>query len=118
MSLTSAILKILADGPATACEIIDSMPDASSHTVRATIANLRVAGRIKVVGKAAVQRRGDKPAIYALKDFAGVLRQHETPKREETPLPADGAYRIAGRITVRQIVFPGSRLGHKHIGLP
>lgn len=117
MSLTERILAILAEQPSTSVEIRALLPDVKPETVMATIGNLKMRGRIEVGGIQKRQGKGGVTRLYLLKTALKIDEQAQV-KKDEPELPADGAYRIAGRITVRQIVFPGSRTGHKHHGLP
>jgi hypothetical protein len=116
VKLTDRILGILADGPATSLEIRALIPDVKPETVMATIGNMKMRGRIEVGGIRKRQGKGGVTRLYLLKTALKIEEQAQ-PTKDETPLPANGEYRIAGRITVRQIVFPGSRLGHKHHGM-
>jgi len=110
MTLTARILKELENGPATSAELAAILCDRPAASVVGTLCNLLNMGRIQVVGKVLHRRSrgGRKENLYALPGTPALNASPEPQKRpvSDPDAIAGGAYRIAGRITVKQIKFP------------
>ena len=118
VTLVDRILKELENGPATAKEIALALK-MPTRQVANTMTNLRTQERIARIGQVPIDGDLFKRCenVYGL---PGMPALNASPKPQKRPVShpdaiAEGAYRIAGRITIKQIKFP-SRANRGMVG--
>lgn len=119
MTNADLVLSCLATGPKRIKEISALCGKDMAETVSVMLNRDK---QIIELGRLKISHKGPGQAVYALPGTPASAMPGYTPPPPPAPpktdtLPADGAYRMAGRITVRQIVFPGSRRGFRHGGM-
>ena len=111
MTLTARILKELEKGPGTHHEIAAALKSQKPKSVSAVLGRLVYEKRVTIIGRMEHRANvlgGRKETIYALPGTPMLKTEDEARKRRtsDSDAIAGGAYRIAGRITVKQIKFP------------